>query len=123
MKSLFSLIFILSVMSASAQMSKNVLNTSKIPQTADQTDWGHNSHRARNLPVKAESLNDIRKVATLRNDTLFVHKRVEPFNTVKEQVKADNFIKIIYKNKEYLYKVAVFDEADFYAGKKGLQIY
>lgn len=87
----------------------------------DPIDWGNNSRRALNLKPNTTSLNDIKKVATLRNDTLFIHKRIAPFNSIKEQVSKTTTL--YYKNKPVTFKAAVYDDANFYSGKKGLEIF
>ena len=87
----------------------------------DNTNWGNNIPRSLNLAIKSSSLDDIKKVATLKNDTLFVHKRIAPFNSLKEQVVA--YSTIYYKDKPITFKTAIFDEAAFYSGKNGIEIY
>lgn len=84
-------------------------------------DWGRNVNRAMNTQIISSSLNDIKKTATLRNDTLFIHKRIAPFATLKEQV--NKTTTVTYKNKPITFKTAVFDEAAFYSGKHGIEIY
>ncbi|MGF1924410.1 MAG: hypothetical protein ACQUHE_09555 [Bacteroidia bacterium] len=87
----------------------------------DTTDWGNNARRGLNLKLNTSNLNDIKKIATLRNDTLFIHKRVAPFKSIKEQVEKTTVI--YYKNKPISFKAAVYDEATFYTGKGGLEIF
>lgn len=74
-----------------------------------------------NHPFKSSSLDDIKKVATLRNDTLFIHKRIAPFTSIKEQGSA--MTTIYYKNKPITFKAAIFDEAAFFSGKNGTDIF
>lgn len=87
----------------------------------DDTNWGINENRAVKKPFQSGSLNDIKKVATLKNDTLFIHKRIAPFTSLKEQVKATTTI--MYKNKPIVFKTAVFDDAALFSGKNGLEIF
>jgi len=99
----------------------------KTPETTynntilEPTNWGSNEQRSLNKPIKSSSLNDIKKVATLRNDTLFIHKRIAPFASLKEQVNTTTTV--YYKNKPITFKTAVFDESAFYTGKYGIEIY
>ncbi len=87
----------------------------------DETNWGYNEKRSVNQPFKSSNLNDIKKVATLRNDTLFIHKRIAPFTSIKEQITTTTTI--LYNNKPLVFKTAVFDEAVFYTGKNGIEIF
>lgn len=124
MKSLFTLLFTFSVIGASAQMSKNLVPSVKAfsEGSTEKTDWGRNHQRAMNMPIKSESLNDIKKVATLRNDTLFIHKRIDAFASIINQRPSTVLSKVLYNNREYVFKAVVMDEADFFAGNKGTQI-
>ncbi|RZK41387.1 MAG: hypothetical protein EOO90_11360 [Pedobacter sp.] len=90
---------------------------------ANKINWGRNTQREYNSVVKSSNLDDIKKVATLRNDTLFIHKRIAPFASIKEQIPAEKYITVYYKTKAIDFKTAVFDEADFFGGKHGHQIY
>jgi hypothetical protein len=66
------------------------------------------------------NLNDSTKVATLRNDTLYVHKP-KLVHIVQESSQL-RYLK--WKGKTYRYRYAFYDEAYFYAGrKKGIYIY
>jgi hypothetical protein len=100
---------------------RRVATTSNINTTPDNTDWGTNSQRSTNKAFKSSSLNDLKKVATLRNDTLFIHKRVAPFNGIKEQVTTPTTL--YYKNNIIVFKAAIFDDAAFYSRKNGLEIF
>ncbi|MES2653261.1 MAG: hypothetical protein V4663_16090 [Bacteroidota bacterium] len=91
------------------------------PIDFDTIDWGKNGQRGLDLKIKSSSLNEIKKTATLRNDTLFIHKRIAPFKSLKEQV--NKTTTIYYKNKPITFKTAIFDESTFYTGKNGLEIY
>lgn len=93
----------------------------KSNNSIDPTNWGYNERRAVNQPFKSTNLNDIKKVATLRNDTLFIHKRIAPFTSIKEQITTTTTI--LYNNKPLAFKTAVFDEAAFYTGKNGIEIF
>ncbi len=87
----------------------------------DEIIWGYNENRSDNKTFHSNSLNDIKKVATLKNDTLFIHKRIAPFTSLKEQVKS--VTTIYYKNKPLVFKTAVFDDAALFSGKQGLEIF
>lgn len=87
----------------------------------ENINWGLNNQRAIDKGFHFSNLNDIKKVATLKNDTLFIHKRIEPFTALKEQSKTTTTI--YYNNKPIVFKTAVYDDAAVYAGKKGLEIY
>lgn len=87
----------------------------------NETDWGVNSQRALNKSFKSTNLSDVKKVATLKNDTLFIHKRIAPFANLKEQIKKPTTV--YYKNYPITFKAAVFDDAAFYAGKNGLEFF
>ncbi len=99
-------------------MATNIANDNVDYNT---TDWGRNGQRGLNLKLNSSNLNDIKKVATLRNDTLFIHKRIAPFKSLKEQV--NNTTTIYYKNKPITFSVAIFDESVFYTGKNGVAIF
>jgi hypothetical protein len=90
-------------------------------KTNDPINWGNNQRRSLNESIQSGSLDDVKKVATLRNDTLFIHKRIDPFASLKEQVTANTTI--YYKNNPISFKTAVFDEAVFFTGKNGIEIY
>ncbi|MEJ5996365.1 hypothetical protein WG904_18195 [Pedobacter sp. Du54] len=89
----------------------------------DDTNWGINEQRSITNSFKSNNLNEIKKVATLRNDTLFIHKRIAPFSSLKEQV--NTVTTVYYKNKPLVFKTAIFDEAAVYSDriKKGFEIF
>ena len=101
--------------------ARNVMPVSKSTTELNTTDWGNNGQRGVSSKLITSTLNDIKKVATLRNDTLFIHKRVAPFKSIKEQLTETTTI--IYKNKPITFKAAIFDESTFYSGKNGLEIF
>ncbi len=74
-------------------------------------------------PSKSANLDDNKKIATLKNDTLFVHKRVFPFTTIREQIKSKKDTVVYYKNEPVRFRTAVFDYAYFFVGKNGKAIY
>lgn len=89
--------------------------------TSDYIDWGVNEQRAANIPFKSTTLSQVKKVATLRNDTLYIHKRIAPFTSLKEQVNAKTTL--YYKNTPITFKAAVYDDAAFFGGKGGFEIF
>jgi len=95
----------------------------KLNTFIDESNWGYNEDRSEFKQFKSSSLNDIKKVATLRNDTLYIHKRIAPFASLKEQVNA--ITTVYYKNKPIVFKTAIFDEAAFYSDKikNGFEIF
>lgn len=86
-------------------------------------NWGVNVHRALNSPPVFTNLDDNQKVATLKNDTLYVHKRVLPFTTIREQIRSKTDTVVYYKNQVIKFKTAVFDYAYFFSGKQGKEFY
>lgn len=145
MKKLFTLIFVCSIFSASAQLTAslqkpvttnniclerghNFINKnattakcSRCGVEVNNSDKEVKSTTGSRIDKKFSSLDDIKKVATLRNDTLFIHKRIAPFASVKEQ--SNSTITLFYKDKPITFKAAIFDESTFYTGKNGLEIF
>ncbi|RZK41388.1 MAG: hypothetical protein EOO90_11365 [Pedobacter sp.] len=85
--------------------------------------WGNNQHRAFNQEIKMENLNENKKVASLRNDTLFIYKKIAPFSTIREQRKATSDTTVYYKGKQIIFKTAIFDDGIAFKEKHGLDIY
>jgi hypothetical protein len=66
------------------------------------------------------SLDDDKRVATLHKDTLFIHKLIEPFKSIKEQSHELRYLS--YKGVIYRYQFAYFDRAYFHANRKGKKL-
>ncbi len=67
-----------------------------------------------------QNLDDNPKIATLHKDTLFIHKRIKPFDEIKEQSMELRYLN--YKNVIYRYQFAFYDPAYMYGKLKGTQI-
>lgn len=103
---------------------RRVETSSYIPHISPlYIDWGYNEQRALNLPVITNSLDELKKVATLKDGVLYIHKRIAPFTSIEQQIKPDENLTVYYKNKPITFKTAVFDDAAFFAGKNGTEIY
>lgn len=86
-------------------------------------NWGVNKHRGLNLPFKSTTLNDDPRVASLRNDTLYIYKRIGPFASIREQIRSKKDTVVYYKDKAIYFKTAVYDKAIAFKGKNGKDIY
>jgi hypothetical protein len=74
-----------------------------------------------NLNWVFQNLDDNPKIATLVKDTLYIHKLIEPFKSIKEQSNELRYLK--WHGKVYRYQYAFIDQAYLFGNLKGKAIY
>lgn len=76
------------------------------------------------LSIKAQTINPEKRIATLKNDTLFIHLPIK--EEVKDVIKKKRFI--TFNEVTYKYKVAYYDKSLFWinnqkSNKKEIKIF
>lgn len=90
---------------------------------AGYINWGNNPQRGLKKPFQFSYLDENTKVASLRNDTLFIYKRIAPFATIREQIRSKQDTVVYYQGKPIIFKTAVFDDGIAFKGKYGKDFY
>lgn len=125
MKNLLTIALILCMYTTSAQVTKLIQSAALSKKKSIKDNTPDQNQPITSAPINfiSTNLSDNKKVATLRNDTLFVHKRILPFTTIREQIRSKTDTVVYYKNQAIIFKTAVFDYAYFFKGKNGKDFY